>query len=70
MGIFEKLFMTTESGDLVFDPMSGSGTTGEAALKLGLTAIIADQSEEYTQFAEKQLQIQRIKLPESVPVAS
>ena len=62
--------MTTQAGDLVFDPMSGSGTTGEAALKLGLTAIIADQSEEYTQFAEKRLRIERIRLPESVCVTS
>lgn len=67
LGIFEKLFlMTTQAGDLVFDPMSGSGTTGEAALKLGLTAIISDQSDEYTRLAEKRLQIDRIQLPQGI----
>lgn len=66
-GVFEKLFlMTTKAGDLVFDPMSGSGTTGVAALKLGLTAIISDQSEEYTRLAEKRLQIARIQLPAGI----
>ena len=67
VGVFEKLFlMTTQEGDLLFDPMSGSGTTGEAALKMGRTAIISDQSEEYTQLAEKRLQLARIQLPEGV----
>ena len=71
LGVFEKLFlMTTQAGDLVFDPMSGSGTTGEAARKLGLTAIIADASEEYTQFAEKRLRVERLRLPGSVPAAT
>lgn len=66
IGVFEKLFlMTTKEGDLLFDPMSGSGTTGEAALKMGRIAIISDQSEEYTQFAEKRLQRKRISLPAS-----
>ncbi len=67
LGVFEKLFlMTTKPGDLVFDPMSGSGTTGEAALKMGLMAIISDQSEEYTQFAEKRLQRERLSIPVSL----
>lgn len=70
LGVFEKLFlMTTQAGDLVFDPMSGSGTTGEAARKLGLTAIISDESEDYTRFAEKRLRIERTRLPGSVPAA-
>ena len=64
IGVFEKLFlMTTEGGGLVFDPMSGSGTTGEAARKLGRVAIISDQSEEYTQLAESRLGISRLRLP-------
>jgi len=70
IGVFEKLFlMTAKAGDLVFDPMSGSGTTGEAARKLGLTSIIADESEEYTRFAEKRLQVERLRLPECVRTA-
>ncbi|MCW5551025.1 MAG: site-specific DNA-methyltransferase [Verrucomicrobiae bacterium] len=55
--------MTTKEGDLVLDPMSGSGTTAEAARRLGRQAIICDHSEEYTQIAEKRLGVRRIKLP-------
>lgn len=57
------LKMTTKEGDLVLDPMSGSGTTAEAARRLGRHAIICDHSEEYTQIAEKRLGVRRIKLP-------
>jgi site-specific DNA-methyltransferase (adenine-specific) len=57
------LKMTTQEGDLVLDPMSGSGTTAEAARRLGRLAIICDHSEEFTQIAENRLGIRRIKLP-------
>ena len=57
--VFEKLFlMTTQAGDLVYDPMSGSGTTGVAARKLERRAIISDLSEEYTQMAENRLRLE------------
>lgn len=36
--------MTTTEGDLVLDPMAGSGTTGVACKKLGRTCILMDQN--------------------------
>jgi site-specific DNA-methyltransferase (adenine-specific) len=57
------LKMTTKETDLVLDPMSGSGTTAEAARRLGRQVIICDHSEEYTQIAEKRLGVRRISLP-------
>jgi site-specific DNA-methyltransferase (adenine-specific) len=59
--VFEKLIlMTTLADDLVIDPMSGSGTTGAAALRLGRRAILCDVSEEYTELAEDRLEVRRI----------
>ncbi len=64
IAVFDRLIrMTTKEGDLVFDPMSGSGTTGEAARELGRTAILSDVSEEYTQIAEKRLGVERVLIP-------
>lgn len=61
VAVFEKLIsMTTARDDLVLDPMSGSGTTAVAALKLGRRAIICDVSEEYTQLAEGRLEVRRL----------
>ena len=61
--VFEKLYlMTTKETDLVFDPMSGSGTTAQAARLHGRTAIISDHSEEYTQIAEARLKVQRVPI--------
>jgi site-specific DNA-methyltransferase (adenine-specific) len=61
VAVFQKLLlMTTAPGDLVIDPMSGSGTTGVAALELGRRAILCDVSEEYTQLAEDRLEIRRL----------
>lgn len=70
VSVFERLFlMTTIEADLIFDPMSGSGTTGEAARRHGRLAIISDHSEEYTRIAEDRLQVERIliPLPQAVP---
>ena len=61
--------MTTREGDLVLDPMSGSGTTAEAARRLGRQAIICDHSEEFTKIAEKRLGVRRIKLPDDLFVS-
>ncbi len=41
------LLMTTKEGDLVLDPMCGSGTTGEACLQLNRRAILCDESEQW-----------------------
>jgi hypothetical protein len=61
VAVFEKLLlMTTAPGDLVIDPMSGSGTTGVAALGLDRRAILCDGSEDYTQLAEDRLEIPRL----------
>lgn len=63
MATIEPLIqMTTQKGDLVFDPMCGSGTTGEVSLKLGRRAILCDANEEYLKMAEKRLGIQRLKM--------
>ena len=60
VSVFEKLLlMTTEEGDLVFDPMSGSGTSGEAR-KNEWPTILSDESEEYTRMVENRLNVNRI----------
>lgn len=61
VAVFEKLIlMTTGPDDLVIDPMSGSGTTGAAALELERRAILCDASEEYTELAEDRLAVRRV----------
>jgi len=65
VAVYKRIYeMTTKEGDLILDPMSGSGTTGDAARQLKRKAIICDLSEEYTQIAEKRLGIERLKLNE------
>ena len=57
--VFEKLIlMATEPGDIVFDPMAGSGTTAAAARKLGRRAIVCDHDSQYIEMIKK-----RLKLP-------
>ncbi len=56
--------MTTINGDLTFDPMCVSGTTGAVCQALGVKAILSDISEEYTQICEKRLDIKRLDCPE------
>jgi site-specific DNA-methyltransferase (adenine-specific) len=41
------LLMSTKEHDTVLDPMCGSGTTGEACLRLNRHAILCDNSTEY-----------------------
>ena len=61
--VYERLLlMTTQIGDIIFDPMCGSGTTGEASKNLGVKAILSDSSEEYIQICEKRLGVQRLNL--------
>ena len=45
----------SNSGDLVFDPFLGSGTTAVAAKKLGRHYFGCDISQEYIAMAEKRL---------------
>ncbi len=63
------LMMTTKENDLVLDPMSGSGTTAEAARNMGRCAVICDHSEEYTRIAEKRLGVQRLDVADEIKVA-
>ncbi|MGD0093035.1 MAG: site-specific DNA-methyltransferase [Planctomycetota bacterium] len=61
VAVFQRIIMmTTVAGDLVFDPMCGSGTTAEAAMITGRRALISDVSEEFTELAESRLGIPRI----------
>jgi site-specific DNA-methyltransferase (adenine-specific) len=61
VAVFEQLIrMTSDEGDLIVDPMCGSGTTGVAATNLGRRAILCDESEEYTQLTEGRLQVPRM----------
>lgn len=54
------ILMTTQEGDLVLDPMCGSGTTGVVCKKLGRRAILCDESEHWLELAN-----QRISMTES-----
>jgi site-specific DNA-methyltransferase (adenine-specific) len=52
LAVIEPLvMMSTAPGDVVVDPMCGSGTTGEACRQLGRRAVLSDASEEYTGMA-------------------
>lgn len=58
--VYEPLIlMSTKEGDLVFDPMCGSGTTGEACARLGRPYIVADHSPDYVALCEKRLGLTR-----------
>ncbi|MBM3237632.1 site-specific DNA-methyltransferase [Candidatus Poribacteria bacterium] len=54
------VLMTTKEGDIVLDPMCGSGTTGEVCKKLGRRAILCDESEEYICMTENRLKLHRV----------
>ena len=49
------LLMSTKEQDAVLDPMCGSGTTGEACLRLNRRAILCDISEEYLTVAKDRI---------------
>jgi site-specific DNA-methyltransferase (adenine-specific) len=65
--VYETLYkMTTKPGDLVLDPMCGSGTTGAVGLKLGFKSILNDHNEEYLGIVERRLsdiKIEKIEPP-------
>jgi DNA modification methylase len=59
--VYEKLvLMTSKPGDLVFDPMAGSGTTAAVCKTHNRKCIIADESEEFISIAEKRLGVRRL----------
>lgn len=58
--VYEPLYrMTTKPGDLVLDPMCGSGTTGAVANQLGFSCVLNDHNEKYVEMVEKRLGIVR-----------
>lgn len=70
--VFEVLLrMVVDDGDVVLDPMCGSGTTGQAARSLGCRAILADHDPAYVELAAKRLGVRPIELsPGSGPTRS
>jgi site-specific DNA-methyltransferase (adenine-specific) len=56
LSVFEPLIlMSTKRDDTVLDPMCGSGTTGEACVRLGRRAMLCDESQEWLDMASKRL---------------
>ena len=47
--------MSTDEGDVVLDPVAGSGTTGVAASQLGRNYILFDISEEAGEVQERRI---------------
>ncbi|HUV03404.1 MAG TPA: site-specific DNA-methyltransferase [Desulfobacteria bacterium] len=67
--VYEPLYkMTTKPGDLVLDPMCGSGTTGAVARKLGFDCVLADHEEEYVLMVERRLNITRTSVTSTFKV--
>lgn len=60
------LRMATVTGDLVVDPMCGSGTTGAVARSLGRRAVLADLEPDYVELVEDRLGISRLRVPATV----
>jgi hypothetical protein len=59
--VYEPLYkMTTKPGDLVLDPMAGSGTTGAVARQLGFRAVLNDVEPKYVTTMERRLGIRRV----------
>lgn len=58
--------MATVDGDLVLDPMCGSGTTGAVARTTGRRAVLADAESDYVAMVEERLGIKRIAVPVAV----
>jgi len=54
--VFDPLIrMVTVGGDLVFDPMCGSGTTGAVCKKLGRYAVLADENKDYVKITRDRI---------------
>lgn len=56
LSVIEPLIlMSTKENDLVLDPMCGSGTTGEACLRLGRRAILCDESDHWLSISAERI---------------
>ncbi|WP_233978774.1 site-specific DNA-methyltransferase [Pectobacterium versatile] len=56
LAVYKPLIeMVTKSGDIVFDPMCGSGTTGEICSILGRKAVLSDLNSDYINITKKRL---------------
>ena len=56
LSVIEPLvMMSTKESETVLDPMCGSGTTGEACLRLSRHAILCDNSAEYLSITRKRI---------------
>jgi site-specific DNA-methyltransferase (adenine-specific) len=58
--------MATTEGDLVLDPMCGSGTTGAVARSTGRRAVLADAETDYVAMVEERLDVTRLAVPVAV----
>ena len=56
--------MTSKPGDLIFDPMAGSGTTAAVCKTHKRKCIIADESEDIIAISETRLGVERLALDE------
>jgi site-specific DNA-methyltransferase (adenine-specific) len=62
--VFEPLLqMATVAGDVVVDPMCGSGTTGAVARTIDRRAVVSDEADEYGTLTESRRGLTRIALP-------
>jgi site-specific DNA-methyltransferase (adenine-specific) len=58
LGILRRIIQASSAeGDTVFDPFAGSGTTGAAALELGRSVVLIDESPDAVAIIEKRLGI-------------
>ena len=63
--VFDKLLlMAAQPGDIIIDPMAGSGTTAACARRLGMKAIVGDMNEDYIRMMESRLDVKRLAMPE------
>ena len=63
MAVYTPLIeMVTVPGDIVFDPMCGSGTTGAVCMTLGRRAILSDINPDYISITKERMQSQKNKI--------
>ena len=60
--VIEKLIlMSTKEGDVVFDPMAGSGTTAAVAKKLRRKCIVCDMNIDYIHLMENRMDVKMLE---------